>query len=510
MPPEVPAPVVFQPRASTGCRGLDEALGGGLPAGRLYLLEGTPGSGKTTLALQFLLAGQAAGEACLYMTLSETAEEIETVARSHGWALGGITLFELSSVSAIRQESEEQTLLHPWELELGSTVKLMYERALQLGARRVVFDSLSELRLLAQDPLRYRRQVLAIKQAFAGQGITVLLIDDLSGRGERSDGQLHSLCHGVITLERLTLAFGAARRRLQIQKMRGIAFLEGHHDFVLRYGGVDMFTRLVAGSHPAQPATERMSSGLDALDALLRGGPLRGTSILVSGPAGSGKTVLAMQYVLAACRRGERACIYEFDERLGTLLTRGSQLGMDAAPFLADGRLHMRQIDPAELSPGEFAAMIRSEVERDGVRVVVIDSLNGYLSSMVQEQQLILQLHELLSYLGLRGVLTLLLNPQQGVLGWAQSPDLNISYIADTVLLLRFFEAAGRIRRAISAIKNRSGDHENTIREFRIAPSRGIVIGEPLTEFNGVLSGSPSYLGREEPLLPHGDEEAGE
>ena len=494
------APAIAPPRASTGSAGLDDVLGGGLVANRLYLLEGAPGSGKTTLALQFLLEGVARGESCLYVTLSETSEEMWLVAQSHGWSLDGLALLELSSIESLLGEAGQQTLLHPWELELGSIVKLVTDEVERVGAVRVVFDSLSELRLLAQDPLRYRRQVLAMKQLFAGRNTTVLLVDDMTGLYGNRDTHLHSLCHGVITLERLTLDFGAARRRLQVQKMRGIAFIAGFHDFALRLGGLMVFPRLVAAGHHAAFSDQKVASGLAELDALLSGGPLRGTSMLLTGPAGAGKTNLALQYVVAACGRGESCVIYEFDERVGTLLIRAAALGMDLQPHLDRGLLRVQQVDPAELSPGEFAFMVRDEVEHRAAQLIVIDSLNGYLSSMPQEQHLILQMHEMLSYLSQRGVLTLLINPQQGLLGNMRSDGLNVSYIADTVMLLRFFEAEGRIRKAISVIKNRGGAHEDTIRELRIG-RQGIRIGQPLTEFRGVLTGTPDYAGGRAPLL---------
>ena len=492
------------PRVSTGSAGLDHVLGGGLVADRLYLLEGSPGSGKTTLALQFLLAGAALGEPCLYVTLSETAEEMQTVAQSHGWSLDGVTLFELSSVAQMLGEAAQQTLLHPWELELGSTVKLVTDEVLRTRATRVVFDSLSDLRLLAQDPLRYRRQVLAIKQLFVGRPVTVLLVDDVMGwHGER-DMHLHSLCHGVLTLERLTLDYGAARRRLQVQKVRGVDFVAGYHDFVLRRGGLDVFPRLIASQHAATLTGERVSSGVAALDALLGGGPIRGTSMLLSGPAGAGKTTIALQYVAAACAAGQACVIYEFDERIGTLLARAAAMRMDLAPFLDSGLLVLQQIDPAEISPGEFACMIRGQVEERQVRLILIDSLSGYLAAMPQEKHLILQMHEMLSYLSRRSVLTLLVNPQHDLLGSMQTGGLNISYVADTVLLLRFFETDGRIRKAISVIKSRSGAHEETIRELRVG-SGGIRIGEPLSDFRGVLTGTPSYGGAAAPLLEDAD-----
>jgi circadian clock protein KaiC len=489
---------------STGCAGLDRILRNGLPQNRLYLLEGAPGSGKTTLALQFLLEGRSEGEPVLYVTLSETAEELATVAHSHGWSLDGIELFELSMAEEALGPRRDQSVLHSWEMELGEMVKLIQEQVERVKPRRVVFDSLSEMRLLAQDPLRYRRQVLALKQYFNGRDITVLLVDDLTGSINGRDEQLHSLCHGVITLERLTLDFGAARRRMQVQKLRGADFIAGYHDLVIKRGGLQVFPRLIAGEHHRPFLGEAVSSGVAELDNLLGGGPLRGTCTMISGPAGAGKTTVALQYLDAACKRGERCTIYEFDERVGTLLVRSEAMGIAIQDHLDAGLLVIKQVDPAEMSPGQFSAMLREEVEDRGARMIVIDSLNGYLAAMPQEQQLILQIYELLSYLNQLGTVTFLINPQQGLLG-TMSSNLNISYMADAILLIRFFEAAGRLRKAISALKNRSGPHEDAIRELRI-DSRGVRVGEPLIDFRGVLTGTPEYLGQRGPLLEARDD----
>jgi circadian clock protein KaiC len=469
-------------RVPTGVKGLDLVLGGGLAPNRLYLVEGAPGSGKTTLALRFLLEGRDRGEAGLYVTLSETAEELHSVALSHGWDLDGIALLELAAAEAALGQERDTTLLHPWEIELGETVGLITAEVERTGAVRVVFDSLSEMRLLAQDGLRFRRQVLALKQFFAKRGATVLLVDDMAGTNGVPDRQLHSLSHGVITLERRTLDFGGARRRIEIAKMRGALYREGWHDYAIRRGGLEVFPRLVADKRQ-----------------LLGGGPLRGTCMLLSGPAGAGKSTLAMQWVHAAVERGESCAIYQFDERAGTLLTRLARLGLDLEPHIARGQVTLRQFDPAEISPGEFACMLRADAETGGNRIVVIDSLSGYLAAMPQEKQLLLQLHELLSFLNQRGVLTLLTNPQSGLLGNMQS-SIDVSYLSDAILLLRFFEADGRVRKAVSVIKNRGGPHEDTIRELRIA-SDGVQVGEVLTAFHGVLSGTPTYTGQEAPLL---------
>jgi len=484
---------------SSGNEGLDIILKGGLPSRRLYLVEGTPGSGKTTLALQFLRAGVQVGEKALYITLSETREELSAVATSHGWDIDDFDVFEFSSASDVFGDGREQSILHPWEMELNETIRLIQDEVERVQPKRVVFDSLSEMRLLAQDPLRYRRQVLALKQFFSGRDTTVILIDDMTGSADERDAHLHSLCHGVITLERLTLDFGAARRRMQVQKLRGVDFTAGFHDFTIKTGGVEIYPRLIASAHRSEFSGEVIPSGVAELDNLLAGGPRKGTSVLLTGPAGCGKTTIALQYIYAACERGEPCVIYEFDERIGTLIERARAFSLDLQPHLESGLLVIEQNDPAEISPGEFAAKVRHEVETRGTRIIVIDSLNGYMSAMPQEQHLILQMHELLSYLSQRGALTILINPQLGLVG-SMATNLNVSYIADAVILLRFFEAEGRVRKAISVIKNRGGAHEDTIRELRI-DNRGVRVGEPLSRFRGILTGTPEYLGEVDPLM---------
>lgn len=493
------APGTRPARIATGIAGLDNVLGGGLARNRLYLVEGAPGAGKTTLALKFLLEGRDAGEACLYVTLSETASELHAAAESHQWSLDGIQLFELSAAEQVLGADRDMTLLHPWEIELGETIKLITDEVERTGAQRVVFDSLSEMRLLAQDALRFRRQILALKQFFAARSTTVLLLDDRSTTGTELDLQLHSLCHGVLALERTTQAYGPTRRRLEVSKMRGSSYREGWHDYIIRVGGLDVYPRLVAAEHHRPFLGDAVPSGVAELDALLDGGPLRGTCVLLSGPAGAGKSTLAIQYAFAAAARGEHCAICQFDERAGTLLTRAAKMRLDLRPAIDEGRIMLRQFDPAEISPGAFSQMLRDTVERDGTRVVIIDSLAGYMASMPEEKQLLLQLHELLAYLNQRGVLTLLISPQAGLVGSMQS-SLNVSYIADTVVLLRFFEATGRIRKAISVIKNRGGGHENTIRELRI-DSTGVTVGDVLHDFDGVLTGTPRYRGTEAMLL---------
>ena len=484
---------------STGNTGLDRILKGGLPAHRVYLVEGAPGSGKTTLALQFLLEGVRLGERVLYVTLSESREELQAVATTHGWSLDGFDIFELESTDGLFGGDREQSIIHPWEMELTETVKLILGEVERVQPRRVVFDSLSEMRLLAADPLRYRRQILALKQFFSGRRSTVVLVDDMTGSENGRDAHLHSLCHGVVTLERLTLDFGAARRRLQVQKVRGVDFVAGYHDLNLRKGGLDIFPRIVAADHQSDFVGDPVPSGVAELDALFAGGPRRGTCTLFTGAAGAGKTTIALQYVHAACERGEHCTIFQFDERVGTLLARAKAFNIDLRPHIDRGRLVIEQNDPAEISPGEFAARVQQEVQTRGVTLIVIDSLNGYLSAMPQEQQLILQMHELLSYLNQQGVATFLINPQHGLMG-NMATNLDISYVADAVLLLRFFEAGGRIRKAVSVLKNRGGFHENAIREFRI-DGQGLRVGEPLTEFKGVLTGTPEYTGSQSPLM---------
>jgi len=487
------------PRVSTGNTGLDAIIGGGLPERRLYLVEGSPGSGKTMLALQFLIEGARRGESCLYITLSETSEELHAVADSHGWSLDGIDLFELSTAQSSFGENREQSVLYSWEVELSETVRLIENQVEETKPTRVAFDSLSEMRLLAQDPLRYRRQVLAMKQFFAGKDITVILVDDLTTSNGERDAQLHSLCHGVITMERLTLEFGSARRRLQVQKLRGVKFVGGYHDMCIETGSLNIFPRLLAAEHAPPSIGEVTPSGVAALDSLMNGGPLRGTSTLITGPAGTGKSTIALQYVVAACLRGEPATVYEFDERVGTLLVRAKALNLDLAPHIESGLLNIRQVNPAEIAPGEFASLVQEAVERGKSRLVVIDSLNGYLASMTQEKQLLLQMHELLSYLNQKGVVTFLINSQIGLVGNMNS-QLNVSYVADAVIMVRFFETEGRIRKAISVVKNRSGRHEDFIRELRI-DTQGVRVGDPLTEFKGVLTGTPDFTGVGSPLL---------
>jgi circadian clock protein KaiC len=490
------APVVE--RASTGVAGLDSILGGGLPTNHLYLLDGEPGTGKTTLALQFLLEGARHGERGLYVTLSESSLELEGVAQSHGWTLDGVEVFELSTADA--PTVDEYTLFHPAEVELQETVGEVLKAVREANPSRVVFDSLSEMRLLARDPLRFRRQILALKQFFAGRQCTVLLLDDKSA--PEGDMQLHSLAHGVIALEHLAMEYGAERRRLQVTKLRGARFWGGYHDFRICTGGIAVYPRIRRGGPQSEARTETLESGSGALDALLGGGLTRGTSTLITGAAGTGKTVLTVQYVCAAVERGERVRLFMFDERLTTFRMRAEGLGMDLSAPLEDGRLSIMQIEPTQMSPGEFANEVVRAVERDGVTMLAIDSINGYMNAMPSERLLGVQLHELLSYLADRGVTSILTLVQHGIFGGPVDEAAEVSYLADTVILLRYFEFQGAVRGAISVVKKRSGAHEHTIRECRVEKG-GLHVGVPLIDFQGVLTGVPRYTGAGEPLM-HG------
>jgi circadian clock protein KaiC len=466
-------------------------LHGGLPPGRLYLVEGDPGSGKTTLGLQFLLQGMQRGEPCLFVTLSESEQELRESAASHGWTLDGVHFVEAIPSEESLSTDASYRMYHPSEVELGETVKSVLAEAERIKPKRVVIDSVSELRLLAANPLRYRRQILALKRFFARHHSTVMFTDDQMGAEQ--DAHLHSLAHGVVTLERVIPEYGTMRRRMQVGKMRGIAFREGYHDFVIRRGGVVVFPRLVASEHRQRQGQAALKSGLGALDTLLGGGLARGTSTLMMGAAGTGKSTLATQFACAAAKRGEHASLFVFDESIATFKERSVGLGLEVEPLIEAGRMEVRQVDPAELSPGEFAYGVREAVE-NGTRIIVIDSLNGYLNAMPSEQFLTLHLHELLSYLGQRGVTTVLVMTQHGIVANDAVTPLDASYLADTVILLRYFEAAGEIRQAISVIKKRTGRHERTIRELRF--DKGLTVGEPLRDFQGVLTGTPEYIGR--------------
>lgn len=478
-------------RSRTGSPGLDDILNGGFIPHRLYLIDGDPGAGKTTVALQYLIEGVKNGERCLYITLSETREELIAGAASHGWSLEGVDIVELIADETDLAGQAQVTMYHPSEVELTETTRKVLDAIKRVNPSRVAFDSLSEMRLLAQSSLRYRRQILAFKQFFVGRKCTVLLLDDHTS--EASDLQLQSIAHGVITLEQLAPIYGAARRRLRVLKFRGTDFRGGYHDFAIRADGLAVFPRLVAAEHSMVFERERIKSGVTALDTLLGGGPDRGTSTLLMGPAGSGKSTIAVQYAVAAAERGDHAVVFAFDESPATLLARTSSLGIRVAEGTKDGQVRIQQVDPAELSPGEFAFLVRKAVEQDNARLIVIDSLNGYMNSMPEEQFLTAQLHELLTYLGRQGVTTLMVVAQHGMLGTNMQSPIDTSYLADSVVLLRYFEYAGKVKKAISVLKKRSGPHEESIRELRFS-DKGIHLSEPLVHFRGIMTGVPMEL----------------
>jgi circadian clock protein KaiC len=476
--------------AATGIAGLDHILIGGFPRGRIYLIQGDPGVGKTTLGLQFLLEGVREGEAVLYVTLSESADELQQVARSHNWSLDDVPIYEQLIGEEALQE-EEETVFYPAEIELGETIKGILTEVDRIKPKRVVIDSLSEIRLLAQSGLRYRKQILALKQFFARRSTTVLFLDDRTS--EIQDIQLQSVPHGVVELQRHTPLYGAARRRLQLVKIRGLNFKDGYHDFNILTGGIVVYPRLIAADHRVLVRHEQITSGLAPLDEMLGGGLDRGTSTVIMGPAGAGKSALSTQYAVAAARRGEKAALFIFEETISTLMHRSSSLGFPLEEFVENGLITITPIDPAQLQPGEFAHLVRNAVEEDDVRLLVIDSLNGFLNAVPEERFLLLHLHELLNYLGQHGVATVLVFAQHGLIGTMQS-TVDVSYLADCVILLRYFENRGKIHKAISIMKKRSGPHETAIRSYAMDP-KGLHIGEALERFHGVLTGVPT-LGR--------------
>ncbi len=475
------------PRLDTGISGLNEILHGGLPPGQMYLLEGDPGTGKTTVAMQFVMAGIARGEKALYITLSEPKTELEGFARSHGWDPASIPIAEFVPEEASLSPDQQYTVFHPSEVELASTIQKLTDIIDRERPDRLVIDSLSELRLLADNVMRYRRQLLALKQFFVGRDTTVLLLDDRTTDG--NDLQLQSIAHGVLRLEKIQRSYGVTRRHIEIVKLRGSAYREGFHDYTIKQGGVRIYPRLIAAEHDTPFPKQPVLSGIASLDAMFGGGIRRGSSTLILGPTGVGKSTLALQYAVNAARHDDRAIVYAFDEVRRTSIERAEALGMNVQRELERGTLSIEQVDPAELSPGEFIAQIRSDVEDRDTRIVVIDSLNGFLNAMPGERDLILHLHELIAYLNQKGVLTLLVLTQHGLVG-SMHADLDVSYLSDTVVLLRYFEMKGELRQVISVLKQRTGHHERALRELRFTAD-GISISDPLSSFRGVLTGVP-------------------
>lgn len=477
----------------TGVAGLDEILYGGLPKHHLYLVSGDPGTGKTTIAMQFLREGLRRGEKGLYVTLSESKRELEEVAQSHGWPTQDLPIFEMAPTLDDLSPEAQYTVFHPSDVELADTVTSVLKRVDELQPERIVFDSLSELRMLARDPLRYRRQILALKRHFAGRNSTVLLLDDRTADG--NDLQLQSIAHGVIMLQSLEREFGVKRRRLEIRKMRGARFREGYHDFNIQTGGVIVYPRLIAAEHKLPAKNQLVLSGLPELDQLWGGGIDAGTSTLLIGPAGCGKSTIAMRYALAAAHRGEKSVIFSFDETTATFLKRAAGLGMDLRPHIKDKNICVQQIDPAEMSAGEFTSEVRDAVEKTGCSLVVLDSLNGLINAMPGEQYLMLQMHEMISYLNQMGVSTFFTMAQSGFVSTHMMSPVDISYLADSVLMFRYFESQGQLKKALSVVKKRSGAHERTIRELDFHDGR-LKVGEPLSQFEGILTGNPRFVGK--------------
>jgi circadian clock protein KaiC len=481
---------------STGVSGLDSIVGGGLPANCLYVVQGEPGSGKTTLALQFLINGAKNGETVLYITFSETRREILKVAASHGWNLDGISIVDLSLLETPFAPESQTTLFHPSEIELNEVTEKLLKEIDRLAPTRIVFDSVSEMRLLAENQLRYRRQILAFKQNLAPRDTTAIFLDDLTVTAQ--DVQVQSIAHGVISLTRLHHDFGGERRRIRILKLRGVDFVSGNHDFNIERGGIVVHPRMISSQHEARPITGYLASGSPELDSLLGGGMDRGTANLLIGPAGTGKSTIGMKYVHTATKNGEKAAYFCFDETIGNFFRRGKALGFDFQEATDKGLLQIQKVDPAELSPGAFSGMIQKLVREQDFKIIVIDSLNGYIQAMPQESFLALQLHELLAYLNNHGVVTIMMLTQQGMIG-AMTTPIDLTYLADTIILTRYFEAAGSVRKAISILKKRTGSHERTIREVTIG-TNGVQVGAVLNDFNGVLTGVPQYRGHSSEL----------
>lgn len=492
-------------RLSSGIEELDDVLGGGFPAGRLFLIEGPPGSGKTTLALQFLLAGAKKSEKGLYVTFSESEDEVRAVAESHDWTLDGISLQELSTLGGRLKNEEQYTVFQPADVELSETVQRVIDDVRQVKPMRVVIDSLSEIRLVACDPLRYRRQILALKGILSECNCTVFFLEEHTV--ENPDLLMQSIAHGVVLLDKTQSEYGSVKRTLQVSKLRAGPSLEGSHDFVIRRGGLQVFRRLIASDSlngkPAKDTGGVLKTNNEELDRLTGGGVHWGTGVVLVGPAGTGKSTVGMQIVSAAAQKGYKTCAFLFDEAKATYIKRARNVDLEISSHLQQGIVEIHQVDPNEQSPGEFAYHLRKKVEDEGVRVVVIDSLNGYLTAMTSERFLLAQLHELLTYLNAHGVLTIMTTAQHGMLNTADTTSFELTYLADLVIQLRYFEAGGNVRKAISVIKNRLSAHETSIREFEIT-DKGLEIGAPLRQFEGILSGIPKFIGEPESLLQSG------
>jgi circadian clock protein KaiC len=484
---------------STGVEGLDDILAGGLPRGGFFLIQGDPGSGKTTLALQFLLDGLRRGEKVFYITLSETKQELLQVAQSHGWSLDKISVLDLSVVENLLRPEAQTTVFHPSEVELTKISQKLLDEVCKTQPARIAFDSLSEFRLMAETALRYRRQLLALKQEFVKFKSTVLLLDDKMNQAGMVDPHVLSLTHGVIEMEQLSPDYGTSRRRMRVAKLRAVKFREGYHDYIIATGGLHVFPRMIAAEHRTRFPHDHVSSGIKELDALFGGGLDRGTTTLILGQAGTGKSSLALQYAVQMADRGERSIMFAFDETRSVMLSRAKALGFELEKAIENGMITVQQVDPAELSPGEFAVRILRDVEA-GCKLVAIDSLNGYLNAMLGEKYLNNQLHELCTCLNQQGVVTILILAQHGLAAAAEAP-VDLSYLSDTVASLRYFEAYGEVKQAIAMVKKRSGHHEKAIREFRLISGKGIVIGEPLRQFQGVLTGVPIFRGSEKQMM---------
>jgi circadian clock protein KaiC len=486
-------------RVTTGIHGLDAILGGGLPAGHMYLVEGESGAGKTTLGLHFLLAGRQQGETCLWITMSETERELHAAARSHGWSLDGIHILNLLLTKEVLHADEQYSFFSPADVELSDTTKQILDKVKQLRPARVVFDPFSDIRYLARETLGYRRQILALRDFFSEQNCTVLLMQEMT-RASPGDIQAEALTHGYLTLLQESPEYGGQRRRIRIHKMRGIAFRDGFHDFVIRSNGIRVYPRLVPAEHFTELPDEIISTGLPELDRLLGGGCERGSSLLILGPAGVGKSSLAAQCALAAAERGEKVLFFMFDETMRAFATRTRKLGLPFHAHVSSGLIRLQQVDSAQFSPGEFAQRVIDAIDGEAIQTIVVDSLSGYINAMTEERFLATHLHELLTYLTYKNVFTIMTLAQHGVLGENVMSPVDLSYLADTVMLIRYFEAFGAIRRAVSVVKKRSGPHETLIREMLIRDGRGIALGDPLSRFQGVLTGRPTFTG-EEPML---------